>query len=166
MRVPFRKPKKVNYTKPDYFITKERFDELEIKLKRLKDFTHPQAVFEVRRLAELGDFSENVEYQLAKGRLRGINNLILKLEKAINNASIIAPNKQNNVIQTGHTVTIEYDNKQKKYQILGSSETNPEKGIISHNSPLGSALVGRRIGDVTKLKLAGRELEYKIIKIE
>jgi transcription elongation factor GreA len=166
MRVPFRRPKKINHVKLDYCVTKDKFDDLNNKLNKLKQYTQHEAISEVSRLAELGDFSENVEYQLAKGRLRGINNTILKLENVINNASIITPNQQNDTIKTGHSVIVEHNGNQKKYQILGSAETNPEQGIISHNSPLGSALIGCRVGETIKIKLNNKEAKYKIIKIE
>ena len=145
-------------------MTQVKFDELEAKLRKLKE-VRPHAAQEVARLAELGDFSENVEYQLAKGRLRGINSGILKLERQLNDAEIIAPNKKTDTVQVGHTVTIECNGKLKIYQILGSSETKPEKGIISHNSPIGSALLGHGVGDCVKIKVGEKEVEYKIIKI-
>ena len=84
----------------------------------------------------------------------------------MNHAVIIEPQKQTNTVQLGHTVTIDSNKKQKSYLILGSSETNPEQGIISHNSPIGSALIGRKVGDFVKIKLANKEVEYKIIKIK
>ena len=117
------------------------------------------------RLAELGDFSENVEYQLAKGRLRGINQRILELEFQVNRAEIIKP-KSSNVIQIGHTVTLQSGDKILVYQILGSSETNPQKGIISHTSPLGAALLGHRVGKKIIMKTTDEEIEYTVVKID
>lgn len=164
MQTPYRKPGKFSQIKSDPLMTRVKFAELETKLKKLKQI-RPEAAKEVARLAELGDFSENVEYQLAKGRLRGINGGILKLERQLNDAEIITANKGTDVVQVGHTVTIEYNGMQKIYQILGSSETKPEKGIISHNSPIGSALLGHRVGDVVKVKVGEKDVEYKILKI-
>ena len=105
-------------------------------------------------------------YQYAKGRLRGINQSILNLEKQLQEAEIINPEKQTNSVQIGHRVTVVFDSKQKTYEILGSSETDPQKGVISYNSPIGGALVGRKVGDVVTVKLANKEVEYKIIKIQ
>lgn len=147
-------------------LTSEKLAELKNKLYRLKEHSRPTAAAEVTRLAELGDFSENAEYQLAKGRLRGINNAILRLEHQINQAIIIEPSANVDVVAIGHTVTVVSDGKQKTYQILGSSETRPERGIISHVSPVGSALLGHRVGDVVKINLAGKEVAYTIIKIQ
>lgn len=166
MRIPYRKPGPYSQIKTDPFITKAKFDELKNKLEKLKNFSRPKAAADVARLAELGDFSENMEYQMAKGRLRGINSAILRIENEINNAQIIETDKQNNFIQIGSKVTMESGGKRKTYQILGSMETDPAKGIISHLSALGSALMGRQPGEEIKVQLAGKEVEYKIIKIE
>lgn len=165
MRTLDRKPSKVNTAASDPLITKRKFTELQNELTKLQHIRQ-QATAEVARLAELGDFSENVEYQLAKGRLRGINNAILKIENQLNQAVIITPTKQTDTIQIGHTVTVETAGGEKTYQILGSSETNPGRGIISHNSPIGDALIGKRVGDSVKIRLADRDVEYEIVRIE
>lgn len=163
MRVPYRKPGKFSQIKPDPLLTEAKFAELKNKLARLKS-VRPQAAAEVARLAEMGDFSENAEYQIAKGHLRGINLGILKLENQLNNAVIITPQKQTDTVQVGHTVTVAVNGKEKTYQILGSSETSPGKGIISHNSPIGAALVGRKVGETVKIRLADKEVEYRIVQ--
>jgi len=151
MQIPKRKPGKYAHVKKDPHITKVKFDEIKKKLEKLKD-SHPVAVEEVRRLAELGDFSENAAYQMAKGRLRGINQRILELEDQINYAVIIEPNKNSGVVQLGSTIIIDVNGREQSYQILGSSEASPVKGIISQNSPIGSALMGHRVGDEVELQ--------------
>lgn len=165
MRTLNRKSENEHQAKNDPLMTQVKFDELTRKLERLKK-SRPEAANEVTRLAELGDFSENVEYQLAKGKLRSINHKILLLEAQLNQSVIIQTNSMIDAVQVGHTVTIETEGKTKTYQILGSSETDPARGIISHNSTIGSAIVGSKIGEVVKIKLANREVEYKIIAIE
>lgn len=164
MQTLYRKPGKYSQIPPDHFITPAKFSALEKKLSELKKISQPNAVAEVRRLAEMGDFSENYAYQAAKGRLRGINNTILKIENQLNQAVIIAPDHDDEIIQIGHTVTLEANNQQRIYQILGSSETNPTQGIISHLSPIGEALIGHRVGEKIKIKLANKEVEYTIKK--
>jgi len=166
MRLPYRKPGKYMVQKADPQITEDKFNELQNKLEKLLKVIRPKASEEVARLALFGDFSENVEYQLAKGRLRGINQKILEIEYALKTAEIIKLNKNNNRVQIGHTVTIETAGQRKTYQILGSLETNPGGGTISHNSPLGSALLGHQVGETIKIKLKDKEVEYKIIEIK
>ncbi len=146
-------------------MTDKKLRELQEKLKGLKKI-QPQAIEEVTRLAQLGDFSENAEYQLAKGRMRGINNAILKLENQLRQAVIIAPRTQKDTVQLGNIVTVGFNGQEKTFQILGSSETDPKKGIISHNSPLGKALINKKINETAVVKLANKEVKYKILKIE
>src|SRR3989338_2223242 len=165
MRVPIRKPGKYTHLKPDPHLTEEKFNELKNKLARLKK-SQPVAAAEVARLAEMGDFSENAAYQIAKGHLRGINQRILELEDHLHRALIIKPMKNTQTVQLGHRVTIETAGKQKTYLVLGSSETNPSEGIISCNSPIGSALMGHQVGDKVKIQPADKGIECRIIKIE
>ncbi len=166
MQIPYRKPGKFSQLPIDHFLTQSKLDELKNELERLKKYLRPQAAAEVARLAELGDFSENVEYQLAKGRLRGINYRILSLEFQCNQAVIIEENAVNTVVRVGHTVTVENNGKQRTFQILGSAETDPRQGVISHVSPVGAALLGRAVGEVVRVQLAGREVEYVILAIQ
>ncbi|HBU07194.1 MAG TPA: hypothetical protein DEB09_03875 [Candidatus Magasanikbacteria bacterium] len=165
MQIPFRKPGKYMLTKEDPCITQKKIDELTTKLAKLKA-SCPAQIEEVRRLSLTGDFSENHAYQMAKGKLRGMNQRILELEHTLKNAQIIKPNKNNNTVQIGHIVTLEHDDSVKSYQILGSAETNPSKGTISYQSPLGSAMMNKKVGDIIQVKLADKIVEYKIVMIE
>ena len=166
MRVPTRRSEQHNrQTKLDPYLTEAKFNELQNKLARLKE-ARPREAREVKRLAEMGDFSENAGYQLAKGRLRGINQRMLDLEYQLKNAIIIEQDNSASTVQLGRKVTLESNGREKTYLILGSTESNPTAGIISHNSPLGSALIGHRVGDQIKIHLADKEVEYIIKKIE
>lgn len=161
MQLPKRKPGKYSEFPTDHVMTQGKFDELVIELENLLQ-KRPKAAEEVGRLAELGDFSENVEYQLAKRRLRGINSAILKIDYQINHADIIEGDNKG-VVGLGSVVTIETSKGKKIYTILGASETNPNKGIISYQSPLGSALIGHRVGDIIEIEKIG---ECKLVSID
>ena len=164
MQVPKRKAGKYAKIPKDNNITQAKFDEITKKLEKIKK-SHPYATSEVVRLAKMGDFSENVAYSLAKGRLRWINQAILDLEKDLKNAKIIKINKSKNKIKLGHSVVVKQDGKKTKYTILGSEETDPTKKIISHHSPIGSALLGHKVGDVVTIQIKNKNLEFKILKI-
>jgi len=165
MQLPYRKPGKYSQIPTDNLLTQAKFEELKKKLERLKA-SQPQAAKDVARLAEMGDFSENVEYQLAKGRLRSLNEKILRLEYELEHAEIIKPSQQKDLVQLGHTVTIYNGQGQKTFQILGSTETDPSKGVISQNSPIGSALLGRKLGEKVKIQIGPKEIEYEIVNID
>ena len=165
MRVPIRKAGNLPNVRFDPRMTQEKYDELAAKLVHWKKTVHPRLAEEVRRSGQFGDFSENAEYQIAKGKLRGVNARILELNQQINRASIIETPSSKDIVRLGSRVTVEANGLKKTYQILGSAETNPLQGIISHNSPLGAALMGHRAGETVKLELNKKFVEYQIIKI-
>lgn len=163
MQLPKRKPPQFSEFEQDPLITQEKFLELQNRLKKLLA-SRPRIADEVHRLAQNGDFSENAEYQQAKGRLRGMNDEITRLEFQLNRAQIIETASASRVA-IGHTVTVTCDGTVRTYTILGSSETNPAAGIISHNSPIGAALLGHYVGDTFKVLLAEKEREFVILEI-
>jgi transcription elongation factor GreA len=165
MRQPIRKADKYLRGKPDPKMTQAKFEELTADLARMKRVRPPLAA-EVKRLAAMGDFSENAAYQIAKGRLRGLNQAMLDVEDQLAHAEIIEPNKNKAVVGLGNYVTVESSGRIKKFHILGSTETDPDAGIISASSPLGSALLGKKAGETADIKLANKTVGYKIIKIE
>lgn len=165
MQVPIRKPGKFTHTKPDLFMTQEKLNELTKNLEKLKNKI-PKERDEVQRLGAMGDFSENAAYQIAKGRLRGLNSAIEKIEYSIKHAKLIQEPQQNDCVRIGSTVTIQNDQGLLKFKILGSSESDPAKGVISHLSALGSTLLGKKLDEPVKLNLNEKTFFYTIIKIE
>lgn len=164
MRVPRRKSEEGVRPAVDPHLTQAKYDELVSKLDRLKKSVSGLAQ-EVKLHAQNGDFSENAPYQIAKGKLRSVNQRILELGQQLNRAVIIKEGGDNNVVQLGNKVTVEIGGQEKTYQILGSVETNPAQGIISHNSPIGAALIGQSLGATITVQLNKKQVEYKIIKI-
>lgn len=165
MRTPNRKPGKYTFATFDPVMTQEKFNSLQTKLERILTVTRPQAIKETRQYAENGDFSENAEYQIAKGRLRGLNKTIDELQQQLSHAQII-PSPQNNLqVQTGHTVTISTNTTKQTFQILGPIEANPQAGIISYKSPLGALLLGHKVGDTVSLSIGDKVVPYKILEI-
>src|SRR5680860_50273 len=118
MQTPYRRKETYVKPKPDPYLTEAKFIELKNKLERMKA-SHPKLATEVKRLAEMGDFSENAGYQDAKGKLRGLNQRILETEDMLKKAEIIEVNHIVETVQVGHFVTLESKNEKKTYQILG-----------------------------------------------
>lgn len=166
MRVPTRKSEqKAPRRESDYFITPEKYAEIEKSLKHLKEVKRPRESAEVKRLAAMGDFSENAGYQLAKSRLRGINRRIDEAEDLLKKAEIIKADGSSDKIEVGHLVSLEIKGKKKEYRILGSNETDPDQNIISYTSPLGSALLGKKVGDMAEISTGRGISRYKILGI-
>lgn len=164
MRVPIRKSEKYTHLPVDPHLTREKCNALTAKLERMEK-SRPALAKEVQRLAENGDFSENAEYQIAKGKLRGLNRRIDETRDLINRAVIIEPEKGSGAVQLGSSVTVEAGGVRKTYRILGSSETNPSRGIISHNSPIGKALLGKKVGNRVVVRTGAKEIEYIIVEV-
>lgn len=165
MRVPIRKPGKYTHDKADPNMTEKKYLELKNKLERILKITRPPLIEEVKRLALMGDFSDNAAYSIAKGRLRGLNQKIIEIEDLLKRAQIIN-HVNSDIVELGSFVTVESEKKQKRYQVLGSTEVNLDLGVISHNSPIGSALIGKRVGDEVKVEIGGKTKTYTVLKVE
>jgi len=150
--------------KDDKYITQDAFDRMKSKLERLKSSLLELAK-EVTRTQEMGDLSENAAYQEAKFTLRRTMGQIEGLKQRIKEAIIIEKPTTSDVVQIGSTVTIVVDGKQRQFEILGSHESDPMKGRISHLSPIGSALLNHRVGDKIEIEIQGSLIEYEIIGI-
>lgn len=164
MQAPKRKSEQYAVVLVDYHVTQEKFNALAVKLERLRKI-RPALAAEVGRLGAMGDFSENAPYQIAKGRLRSINARIEETENLLKKAVIIKQKKSDRV-ELGNVVVVNASGKEKTYQILGSQETDPERGIISHNSPIGSALLGKKAGEEVLIKIGTGEIRYKILEVK
>lgn len=164
MRTTNRKSEANHHIPIDPHISRKKYDTLVRRLAILKK-KKPALAKEVAELATLGDFSENFEYQQAKHELRRVNTQILKLQLRIDTAVLIEP-QESDTVQLGSTVTVSVAGEQKIYTILGSSEVDAANGIISHTSPIGSALLGAAVGDVVEVQLPKGTTPYKILHIQ
>lgn len=169
MQIPKRKSEENRkYGKrEDNFLSAAAIRKLQDDLRRLQDVSRPRAVEDLTRAREMGDLSENAAYSEAKGRLMGIDRRILELKDRLKNAVVIerGPDDEGRA-RIGATVTVRVNGKEKSYDITGAQETDPSSGRISHHSPLGAALMGKKAGDTVTVKAAtGKEVEYEIIRV-
>ena len=146
-------------------LTEDAFKYLQEKLALLKHAL-PEFINETRRTASYGDRSDNAEYKEAKSILRRTHRQILSIEDQIRRVVIIAsgPNSSG-AVQLGSTVVLEIEGAQKTFQILGSHESNPAKGRISHQSPLGAVLMNHIKGDTVTVQTASGSKKYRILEI-
>lgn len=170
MRLPTRRAEEFAraQTKPsdDVYLTPEALERIKRQIIELQA-EKPHALAELQRTQEMGDLSENFGYQEAKARLRHINNRVLTLEERLKTSVVIEHGTgADGLIRIGSTITIETAGKSSTFQILGAQEANPLKGHISYLSPLGSALMGHRVGDEVTLKTPAKEIVYKITEVQ
>ena len=145
----------------------EGYEKLTADLKRLKE-ERPQIVDAIEEARAHGDLSENAEYHAAKERQGQIEAEIARLEDRLSRAQIIDPTElSGDKIVFGATVTlIDEDEKPIRYQIVGETEADAKLGRISYNSPLGRALIGRRVDDEVEVTVPSGDRYYLVSKIE
>lgn len=166
MQIPKRKPGKWATVEPDRYLTAEKLARLQAELAAIEGGELRKAADEVRRTSEMGDRSENAAYTEARARLTRLHNRILSLKERIKSALVIekGPDPSGRV-RLGSTVVVEMNGRSKTYEILGVQETDPSKGRISHLSPLGAALLGKKAGDSARLEIGGRETAVRVIEV-
>jgi transcription elongation factor GreA len=132
-------------------LTAEGLRRLETKLARLKAAL-PGYIEETARTAAYGDRSDNAEYKDAKGKLRGAHRQIFNIEDQLKRVVVIAEGRNaSGTVQIGSRVVLEDGAQKLTLFIVGPQETDPGKGRISHLSPLGAALIGKREGDMATI---------------
>ncbi len=143
-------------------LTKEGLSCLEEELARIRRDL-PGLIAEAQRTAAYGDRSDSAEYKEAKYNLRRANWRVISIEDQLKRVEVIdtGPNASG-VVCLGSTVVLKDGDTQKTFQIVGPRETNPEKGRISHLSPLGSALIGREKGDSVDIATSNGIKKYHI----
>ena len=137
-------------------------------LKRLKEIERPEVVEQIEIARAHGDLSENAEYHAAKERQGQIEAEVIQLEDQLARAIIIDPTTLagDKVVFGGTVHLLDEDDKKIVYQIVGQTEADARRGRISYNSPLGRALIGRRIGDEVEVTTPSGDKYYTIEAVE
>lgn len=154
----------------DQFLTAEGAAELRKELDDLINVKRPELAARLREAIGQGDLSENADYSDAKEQQAFLEGRILYLEALLRSAKIIddpsAAAKAPLEVQPGCEVTIQAEGETPEtYRIVGAAEADPRNGKISNESPMGSALLGRRKGETVKVQTPGGEWVVKIIRI-
>ncbi|OGM92902.1 hypothetical protein A2333_03095 [Candidatus Wolfebacteria bacterium RIFOXYB2_FULL_49_7] len=150
----------------EFYVTKERLEELKEELEGEKKEGRNEIADRLKRAKEFGDLSENAEYSEAKEAQTKLESHIVELENIIRNAVIIKKSRGKKTIEMGATIKVERDKKVFEYTIVGSNEANPEKRLISNESPLGSTFIGKKEGDLVEVETPKGLVKYKILEIE
>ena len=148
------------------YLTKERYEELKIQLEDLKNKGREEVATRLRHAKSFGDLSENSEYQEARDAQAALERRIRELEELIRASRIIQGAESKDEVRIGSKVTLRKEGKEMIYTIVGSNEANPLGGLISNESPIGKALLGKRSGDAAKVTTPKGKVKYEIIGIE
>ena len=147
-------------------LTKEGEAKLTKELRHLIDIDRPEVLDQLAAARAQGDLSENADYDAARNKQAEVEARIKEIENILANAKIIDEKKQaSKLVALGSTVEIKdlSDNTKATYTIVGTVEANPTKGLISNVSPLGKAIVGKKVGDICVVRVA-REYKVEILK--
>jgi transcription elongation factor GreA len=155
------------------FLTADGLKQLEEELKLLKETRRAEIAAKLKRSLEFGDLSENAEYQEAKEEQALVEARIAELEEQLKHVELIEEKGEriqlHDVIQIGSTVTLQNiteNDDPETYTIVGSMEADPLNGRISNESPIGSAILDKKKGDVVKVKVPAGVFEYKILQVK
>lgn len=150
-------------------LTYEGLQKLENELQDLKVVKRKEVAQKIKEAREQGDLSENAEYDAAKDEQRDIEARIEQIEKILKNAEVVVEDEVDlDKINVGCRVKI-YDcefNEELDYKIVGSTEANSLQGKISNESPVGKALLGKKVGDMVKVETQAGDIEYKVLEIQ
>jgi len=146
-------------------LTKQGLDELKAEYEVLAKIKRPAAVKRLAEARDQGDLSENSEYAAAKQDLSFIDGRIAELEDIIHGAKVVTTHSSKNV-DIGCRVTVNFGNKKEIFKIVGEWEVDLQDKKISHESPLGKALMGKKVGDSAEVEAPAGKVVYKILSIE
>jgi len=149
------------------YLTPEGEAKLKAELEELKGPRRAELSVRLRSAIQMGDLSENADYHKAKEDQGFLEGRIQEIEFLLRNVVTIEKNVNRDVVSVGNYVTIQEESfSPEKYHVVGAREADPRNGRISNESPIGSALMDHKIGDVVEVETPGGKIKLKILTIE
>lgn len=147
-------------------LTKEGLEKLKVELKELLEAKRPEVAKRIQTARENGDISENAEYDSARLEQSTVESRIGELEEIIRNAKVSDVKIDKDVVGLGAKVTVHIDGDEDTFHLVGAPEANPSEKKISHESPLGIALLGKKVGEKVGVDAPVGKLTYTIKRID
>lgn len=146
-------------------VTQEGLEALKTEYEELTNAKRPQAVERLAAAREQGDLSENSEYTDAKQNLAFIDGRIAELEAVLHGVKVVTTHTKGQV-DVGCKVTLTINGKKEEFTVVGEWEADPMAKKISHESPLGKALLGKKVGEKVEVEAPAGKILYKVLHIE
>lgn len=151
----------------EYYLTPEGAEKMRLELHDMKTRQRDELSKRLRFAIQQGDLSENADYHKAKEDQGFLEGKIQEYEEILAGAKIIEQGNSKGVVDVGSTVTIkEGSYPEEKYYLVGPHEANPREGRISHESPIGKALMGHKAGDTVTVETPGGKMQLKVVRVE
>jgi transcription elongation factor GreA len=152
----------------ELFITEEGKAEKEERLRYLKNVKRPEVLDKLKVARDFGDLSENSEYDAAKKEQAFVETEIAQIEETLRKAKIISAKEvKNDEVSVGNSVVV-FDmdfEEEETYKIVGVIESDPNKNFVSNESPIGKALLGKKVGDIADIETPEGIIQMKVLKI-
>ena len=149
------------------YLTAEGAAKLKIELEELKGPRREELSKRLRSAIQMGDLSENADYHKAKEDQGFLEGRIQEIEAMLRSAVIIEKSANTDVVSIGDKITIQEDDfPPETYHVVGAKEADPRNGRISNESPIGSAMMNHKVGDIVEAETPGGKMKFKILKIE
>jgi len=150
----------------DQIVSQEGYDKLKKELDYLNGVKRKEIAERIEKAKELGDLSENAEYQDAKDEQAFNEGRVMEITNLLKNLTVVSEDRgKSNEVAMGSKVTVKVNGVEKEYTIVSFNEADPTQGKISNESPLGVAFLYRKKGDVVTVSTPRGEAKYEIIKI-
>ncbi|HNK64613.1 MAG TPA: transcription elongation factor GreA [Anaerolineales bacterium] len=149
------------------YLTPEGEAKLKAELEDLKGPRREELAARLRSAIQMGDLSENADYHKAKEDQGFLEGRIKEIEAILRISVIIEKTGRADIVSIGSHVTIQEDEfDPETYHLVGPTEADPRKGRISNESPIGRALMDKKVGDIIEADAPGGKIKFKIVKIE
>lgn len=149
------------------YLTAKGLQDLKDEYKRLVDKDRPEIVSRLTAAREMGDLSENAEYTAAREELTFIDGRIEELEMLLKQVQIISDEKHSSSgVDLGSKVVVKIKGKEEVFRVVGEWEADPAERKISHESPLGKALLGKSVGEEIEVDAPAGKMVYTIVSID
>jgi len=149
------------------YLTKEGLAELKKEYDQLVNVKRPEVLARVTQARNMGDLSENAEYVASREELTFIDGRIDELEIILKQAIVIREAKtSNSAVKLGSTVILHSNGKKEIFTVVGEWEADPTNKKISHESPLGKVLLGKKVGEKVQVEAPAGKIIYSIVSVK
>lgn len=147
------------------YITPEGVKKLKLELAQLREVKRPEIEREIRESQGGADWMDNAEFIHLREELAFVEARMYELEDMLATAVLIEPDNDDDVVDLGDTAILQTDDHTETYTIVGTAEADPSQGFISNESPLGRALLNRRVGDEITVQAPAGLLHFRIVAV-